>query len=69
MTLWTTCKCASWSPPKLTSSLQFKHFMSSFMENLSSTMVVGEGELGVAVALGEQYILLLHVLMESLLAV
>ena len=43
--------------------------MSSVMENLSSTMVVEEGELGVAVALGEQYILLLHVLMESLLAV
>ena len=29
----------------------------------------GGGGLGVAVALGEQYLLLLHVLMESLLAV
>ena len=53
MTLWTTCKCASWSPPKLTSSLQLKHFMSSVMENLSATMVVEEGELGGAVALVE----------------
>ena len=43
--------------------------MSLVMENLSSPMVVGGGGLGVAVALGEQYILLLHVLMESLLAV
>ena len=43
--------------------------MSSVMENLSSTMVVEEGGLGGAVASGEQYIMLLHVLMEYLLAV
>ena len=48
---------------------QLKHFMSSVMDHLSSTMVVEEGGLGGAVASGEQYIMLLHDLMESLLAV
>ena len=61
MTLWTTCKCASWSPPKLISSLQLKHFMSSVMENLSATMLVEEGELGGGVALVEAAARLSHI--------